>query len=135
MRYGCFELTERSTLCVMLTSNYHHNFLPALGGWGWELPYMMSARFSDFLTTPPLVTHKSAGFVPFVSFLGTLSPSPTADVIYESPLTRQSRRASTPSRVRAASPSGRPAPTRSPWPPTSSTAEPDPSASAWGGIQ
>ena len=48
------------------------------------LPYMTSARFSDFSTPfpPPCHCHKSADFVPFICFLGTTLPPPTADVIY-----------------------------------------------------
>ena len=52
-------------------------------------PYMTSAKFSDFFTPPlpPCHCHKSAGFVPFVCFLGTPLPPSTADVIYGSPHT------------------------------------------------
>ena len=49
------------------------------------LPYMMSAKCSDFFTPPPCHCHKSADFVPFVCFLGTPLTT-TADVIYGSPL-------------------------------------------------
>ena len=48
---------------------------------------MTSAKFSDFLTpSPPCHCHKSADFVPYICFLGTHLPQPTADVIYVSPL-------------------------------------------------
>ena len=50
------------------------------------LPYMMSGKFWDLLTPlPPCHVHKSADFVPFVCFLGTPLPLPSADVIYGSP--------------------------------------------------
>ena len=40
------------------------------------LPYMTSAKLSDFLTpSPPCHVQKSADFVPFVCFLGTPSQS------------------------------------------------------------
>ena len=35
----------------------------------WGLPYMTSAKFSDFMTpSPPCHCHKSADLVPFVCF-------------------------------------------------------------------
>ena len=40
--------------------------------------YMTSAKFLDFLTHP-CHCHKSADFVSFVCFLGTLSPPPSAE--------------------------------------------------------
>ena len=46
---------------------------------------MTSAKNSDFLPPPPCHIQKSADFVPFVCFLGTALPPPTADVIYGSP--------------------------------------------------
>ena len=53
------------------------------------LPYMTSAKFPEFFTLPPCHCHKSVDFVPFVCYLGTPLPPPTADVIYGSPLTLQ----------------------------------------------
>ena len=47
---------------------------------------MTSAKFPDILTPPPCNVKKSADFVPFICFLGTPLPPPTADVIYGSPL-------------------------------------------------
>ena len=42
------------------------------------LPYMMSAKFSDFFTPPPCHCRKSADFVPIVCFLGTPHPLRTS---------------------------------------------------------
>ena len=50
------------------------------------LPYMTSARFSDILTpSPPCYCHKSAGFVPFICFLGSPSPIHSGRHIWKAP--------------------------------------------------
>ena len=56
------------------------------GGEDEGLPYMMSAKFPDFLTpSPSLFILKYADFVPFVCFLGTLLPAASVDVLNGSP--------------------------------------------------
>ena len=52
------------------------------------LPYMTSAKFSDFFIPPPLFLSQISWFCFFVCFLGTPLPPPTADVIYGSPLNK-----------------------------------------------
>ena len=52
----------------------------AVGG----LQYMMSAKFSDFFTTPPVTVTKQL-ICPFCLLFGYPPPPPNADVIYGSP--------------------------------------------------
>ena len=60
-------------------------------GFCWGLPYMTSAKFSDFSTlSPPCHCHKSADCVPFVCFLGTLLPNPLRTSYTEAPLPKWS---------------------------------------------
>ena len=68
----------RRKLCVILSAWIQRTALNASPSGRqtehshWRLPYMTSAKSSNFLTpSPPLChCHKSADFVPFVCFLG-----------------------------------------------------------------
>ena len=56
------------------------------------LPYITSAKFSDFFTPSPLVTVTNQQILFLLSaFWGPPSPSPTPDVIYGSPFRRHTK--------------------------------------------